>query len=55
MEYEATKGDFEEFHGSRNYTSALFALILCDNTSFYPQSDLKMEFDRKGIGGNSIS
>ena len=55
MEYEATKADFEEFHGSRNYTSALFALIWCDDISLYPQSDLEMEFDRKGIGGNSIS
>ena len=55
MEYEATKGDFEEFHGSRNYTSASFALIWCDNTSLYPQSDLEMRFDSKGIGGNSIS
>ena len=54
MEYEATKGDFEEFHGSRNYTSASFALIWCDNTSLYPQSDLEMEFDRKGIEGDSI-
>ena len=53
MEYKATKGDFEEFHGGSNYTSASFALIWCDNTSLYPQSDLEMEFDRKGIGGNS--
>ena len=54
MEYEATKGGFEEFHGSSNYTSASFALIWCDNTSLYPQSDLEMELDRKEIGGNSI-
>ena len=55
MEYKTTEGGFEESQGSRNYTSASFALIWCDNTSLYPQSDLEMEFDRKGIGGNSIS
>ena len=54
MEYEATEGDFEKSQGSGNYTSASFALIQCDNASLYPQSDLEMEFDRKGIGGNSI-
>ena len=54
MEYKATEGFFEESQGSRNYTSASFALIQRDNTSLYPQSDLEMEFDRKEIGGNSI-
>ncbi len=54
MEYKATEGDFEKSQGSGNYTSASFALIQCDNASLYPQSDLEMEFDRKGIGGNSI-
>ena len=54
MEYKATEGDFEESQGSGNYTSASFALIQRDNASLYPQSDLEMEFDRKGIGGNSI-
>ena len=54
MEYKATEGDFEKSQGSTNYTYVSFALIQCDNTSLYPQSDLEIEFDRKGIGGNSI-
>ena len=54
MEYKATEGDFEKSQGSGDYATASFALIQCDNASLYPQSDLEMEFDRYGIGGNSI-
>ena len=47
MEYKATKGDFEEFHGSSNYTSASFALIWCDN--IFPKVSVAFSTEKKNL------